>query len=361
MSPSDALAVRLPQAPAQPYSVLVRRLVLSLALIVAVALVAYLGRDGYKDAGAGDGVSLLDAFYYATVSVTTTGYGDITPVSDSARLINTLVVTPMRVIFLILLVGTTVEILAERSRAVLRLARWRRELQDHIIICGFGTKGRAALETLLSRGQEPVGVVVVDTDQRAVDEAVARGLAGLCASAERTAVLEEAGIRDARAVVVAPDRDDSAVLITLTARELNATATIVASVREEENVHLLRQSGANFVLTAAGTAGRMLGLATETPRLVEVLEDLLEVGHGLDLIEREVRPDEVGPLSGLRETGPVVAVLRGSERLRFDDPRAAELQTGDRVVCLCSNPDRASRRGAAPPAGVDGARRATPQ
>ena len=63
--------------------------------------------------------------------------------------------------------------------------------------------------------------------------------------------LNEAGVREASSVVVAVDRDDTAVLATLTARELNAKATIVASVREEENVHLLHQSGASSVITSS--------------------------------------------------------------------------------------------------------------
>ena len=95
-------------------------------------------------------------------------------------------------------------------------------------------------------------------------------------------------MRDAAAVIVAPDRDDSAVLITLTARELNPPARIVASVREAENAHLLEQGGADSVVVSSGAAGRLLGHAVHSPRVVQVLEDLLSVGEGLDIIEREV-------------------------------------------------------------------------
>ena len=49
--------------------------------------------------------------YYATVSLSTTGYGDITPVSPGARLVNILVVTPLRILFLLILIGTTLEAL----------------------------------------------------------------------------------------------------------------------------------------------------------------------------------------------------------------------------------------------------------
>jgi voltage-gated potassium channel len=138
-------------------------------------------------------------------------------------------------------------------------------------------------------------------------------------------------------VVVAPDRDDTAVLITLTARELNHRATIVASVRDAENVHLLEQGGANSVIVSSGAAGRLLGQAVRSPRIVRVLEDLLNVGEGIDIVEREVTPEQAGSLASYPSTAPVIAVVRHDEVMRFDDPRAAELVAGDRVVCLCSN------------------------
>lgn len=328
--------LELPRPAVAPAALIGRRLALATALVVLVALIAYVGRDGYVDAK-GDDVSFLDALYYATVSVTTTGYGDIRPESDAARLVTSLVVTPLRVLFLILLVGTTLELLAERTREALRIRHRRRFMQDHVIICGYGTKGRSAARTMLARGTRKEEIVVVDGDAEARADAQAHGFATVAGSATSTATLEQAGIRDAGAVVVAPNRDDTSVLITLTARELAPGATIVSAVREEENVHLLHQSGANSVITSSGAAGRLLGLATHTPRLVEVLEDLLSVGTGLDLVEREVRPDEVGPLKQLRGDEPVVAVVRDGKVLRFDDPDCAMLEPGDLLVRLRSH------------------------
>ena len=56
-------------------------------------------------------MSLLDASYQATVTATTTGYGDIAPISPAARAWTALAVTPRRILFLIVLVGTTLEVL----------------------------------------------------------------------------------------------------------------------------------------------------------------------------------------------------------------------------------------------------------
>lgn len=97
-------------------------------------------------------------------------------------------------------------------------------------------------------------------------------------------------------MIVAVDRGDSAVLTTLTAPELARHTAIIVAVREEENVHLLHQSDASSVITSSRAAGRLLGIATDTPGLAKVLEDLLSVGAGLDIVEREVGPQDAGPL-----------------------------------------------------------------
>lgn len=327
--------VRLPQRDVPPLAVLGKRLLFALGLITFVALVAWLGRDGYVDAK-GDDVSLLDAFYYSTVSVTTTGYGDIRPESDEARLISTIFITPARVLFLLLLVGTTVELLAGRSRDAVRVAFWRRRLKDHVVVCGYGSKGKSAVKTLLGKGVEREDIVVIDPRADACEAAEADGLALVRGNATTVSVLHDAGVHEARAIVVAADRDDTSVLITLTAREHNPRATIVAAAREDENVHLLHQSGATSVITSSAASGRLLGFATVEPKVVEVLEDIMSVGHGIDIGEREVHAHEIGEFEHLPIREPVIAVVRGGELLRFDDPEAARLKAGDRLVYLAA-------------------------
>jgi voltage-gated potassium channel len=333
----ESAPVELPGGEANPLGRIGQRVLFALGLVVFVAVVTYIGRDGYYDPEDPD-ISVLDAFYYSTVSITTTGYGDIRPVTDEARLVTTLLVTPARVLFLILLVGTTLEILAERTRFAYRLARWRRNLRDHTIVCGYGTKGRSAIRTLLAQGADPGRIAVIETDATARAEANAAGLAVVVGDASEQHVLEAADVANAVAVVVAVDRDDAAVLVTLTARELAPRATVVVAVREEENVHLLHQSGANSVITSSDAAGRLMGLATRTPEAVEVFEDLLTLGTGLDLVQRRVEPSDAGPIAALNASGPVLAVIRDGELIRYDDERAATVRAGDELVSVRSHP-----------------------
>ncbi|MGK5550516.1 potassium channel family protein [Actinomadura kijaniata] len=330
--------VQLPRRTTRPLRAVARRVAVATVLLFLVVLVVALDADGYRDSHDGK-VSLLDAFYYATVTVSTTGYGDITPVSPAARLINIVFITPVRVLFLIVLVGTTLEVLAERTREDWRVARWRSRVHDHIVVAGYGTKGRSAIRTLLSTGVDRASIVVVDPDPRMVADAAEAGFAGVLGDATRGDVLDRAGVRRARQVVVASARDDTAVLITLTARQLNPAAVIQAAVREAENVPLLRQSGADNVITSSEAAGRLLGMSASHPHVSAVLEDLLEQGSGLDLAEREVRPEEVGgPVTAVGQ--PAVAVVRDGVTLPYDHAACSALAPGDRLIVVRSTPPR---------------------
>lgn len=322
----------MPDTVESPVAALLRRLAIAVGALLAAALIVYFSPAGsYRD-GNGDGdVSFGDAVYYSTVSLSTTGYGDIVPVTAQARLITTVVITPLRLLFLIVFVGTTVELLTERSRQSFRIQRWRSHVRDHTVVVGYGTKGRAAVDTLLGDGVDPESIVVVDTDRRQLDAASAHGLVTVNGDATRAGVLRIAGVQQARALIVATNRDDTAVLVTLTARELAPKISIVASVRESENVHLLRQSGANSVIVSAETAGRLLGMATTTPKVVEVVEDLITPDAGFAISERPVEEDEVGG-SPRHLPDIVLGVVRDGTLHRVDAPVVDALERGDRLL-----------------------------
>ncbi|MFD0371009.1 potassium channel family protein [Streptomyces sp. NPDC127114] len=325
--------VRLPRRVVEkPLRQVGKRLLMALGVLVITVLIVYADREGYHD-NANETVDFLDCVYYATVTLSTTGYGDIVPYSDSARLANILLVTPLRVLFLIILVGTTLEVLTERTREEFRLNRWRATLREHTVIVGFGTKGRSAIQTLCATGLRKDHIVIVDPSSKVIEAANADGFVGVLGDATRSDVLLRAEVQRARQIVIATQRDDTAVLVTLTARQLNRGAKIVAAVREEENAPLLRQSGADAVITSASAAGRLLGLSVLSPSAGTVMEDLIQQGTGLDLVERPVTKAEAG--RSVRETDDlVVSVLRGHRLLGYDDPAASPLQLTDRVITI---------------------------
>lgn len=311
-----------------------KRLLVGLAMLLITAIGTLIEREGYNDSSDG-AVSVLDAFYYATVSITTTGYGDVVPVSDGARLFTTLVVTPARMVFLVLLVGTSVELITTASRSIIREGNWRRRVQNHVVICGFGVKGRSAYESL--REQRDVGerVVVIDPNEDELGAAARLGCVGIHGDASSNELLRAARVDRASVVIVTPSRDDAAVLITLSVRHMNPTVRIVAAARELENAPLIRRSGADVVLTTSGATGRMLGMAAIAPHYVQVVEELLEAGSGLDLVERTIDAEHAGTLTKHRREGElVVAVFRDDELVARNPTGDYELRAGDDVVSV---------------------------
>ncbi len=307
-----------------------RRVLYALAALFAAVFIVYLDRDGYSNS-TGKPLTLLDCFYYATVSLSTTGYGDIAPYTERARLVNILMITPLRVAFLIVLVGTTVETLTTASRQTLKIQNWRRKVRNHTVVVGYGTKGRTAVSAMIADGVKPAEIVVVDTEQSALELAKTAGLVTVRGDANRSDVLRLAGAQNASAVVVATNSDPTAVLVTLTARELAPNATIIASVREAENRHLLLQSGADSVVVSSETAGRLLGLATSKPTVVGMIEDLITPDSGVVIAEREVEEKEVGG-SPRHLSDVVLGVVRDGRLLRFDDAEMDALERSDRVL-----------------------------
>jgi voltage-gated potassium channel len=320
--------ILLPRRQAGPVRTMTRRLLLALATVAVMTSTVLLDRNGYTDNRDGH-VSVLDAAYYSGVSLSTTGYGDIVPVSRSARLVNLVVIMPLRVFFLALLVGTTFEVLTQRTRRQWRLNRWRSRLREHTVVIGYGNKGRAAIRALREAGEHDPQFVVVDTSASAAQEATGDGHAAIVGDATRAMILHRAGVEQAARVIVAADRDDTAALVTLSVRHLTSTATITVAVRAAENVPLLRRSGATSVITSSEAAGRLLGLAARSPAASEVIGDLLIQGDGLRLIDRSVRPEEIG--ASPRDCDDLIlAVVRDGELLRYD--QVDSLVADDRLV-----------------------------
>ncbi len=325
-----------PSRPGSPLAAVAKRILLAVGLLALSSTIVYLGRHGYRDtAHPGRPLSALGSVYYATVTLSTIGYGDIVPVTTEARLVNTVVITPMRLVFLIILVGTTLQVLTEQTRANWRISRWRSRVAGQTIVIGYGTKGRSAVRTLRESGAAAESIVVVDLLPEAIGDANAAGLVAVAGDATRREVLGHAEIGAARQVIIAVNRDDTAVLIALTARQLNSCITIAAAVREEENQDLLRLSGADQVVVSSGAAGQLLAISAVRPATGRVIVDLLGRGRGLDLVERPVAVAEVGRPARDAE-GMVIALARGDDLLPADHPEARRLAEGDRLVVVSS-------------------------
>lgn len=333
--------LHLPQRSA--WLTLLQRLGMALALILAITMLLWFTRDGLRDNAHPDRqLNLTTVFYFTIVSLTTLGYGDIAPVTDGARLLNAILLTPARILMLFLFVGTVYELtqLRARYREEYRMQQLRDRLNGHVIVCGYGVKGRAIVTELLAHGHQPQEIVVIDASEQEVGEAAAIGVVALRGDASSEALLRAAVVERAGYVLAAPNRDDACVLICLTVRSLAPEVWLVAAAREEENVKLLYRSGANLVVTPSVSGGRLMAASVRQRAVPRFLEDLLSFGQGVDAAERVVRPEEAGRT--VRDLPDLVGALvlgvaRGNQRYFYNQCADLPLAPGDVIVYLIAH------------------------
>ena len=319
------------RAPPRPWTQFGIRMAILFALLVFIVAFHWIERDSLKDNVDGN-ITFSDVIYFTMISATTTGYGDIVPVTERARLFDALIVTPIRIFFSLILAGTAYTFVIKQtwSRWLMRMIQ--KNLRDHILIAGFGVSNDRALEELLAGGVEAKRVVVIDSDQRAIDRASECGVAVLLGDASRDETLQAAHVERASAMLVSAGRDDSAILIVLTARKLAPNLKISVTIRVADNEDIARQAGADTVINPVSFAGLLLASSLEGPYRAEYLADLATSEGRVELRERVIEPDEVGRSRPEICTGQAVRLIRDGKAHAPGDPQFQRLAPGDRIL-----------------------------
>lgn len=301
------------------------------ALVFFVVLVHWLDRVGLKDTHDG-AISFLDVVYFTMISITTTGFGDIAPVSDRSRLIEAVIVTPIRFAVIFIFVGTAYQFLIRRSWEKWRMRRIQERLSGHIVVLGYGVSGSEAVSELIARGAKASDIVVVDPSETRLKSAEEIGCNVLEGDATRDETLAAVRIGEAQAILVSAGRDDTSILIVLTARHMARGVPITVVVRADDNELLARQAGADNVINPVRFTGLLLAGSAQGTHISNYLADLASVGGRVQLVERPAAAAEMGlPLSAI-ETGQGLRIYRKGRAYGFWELEAQTLQMGDIIV-----------------------------
>ena len=303
------------------------------ALIALAVLLFWLDRGGLKDHIDGH-VSFTDILYFAMITVTTVGYGDIVPVSESARLVDAFAVTPIRLFIWFIFLGTAYEFIIQRFVEDFRMNKLQKNLQGHVVFCGFGHSGLIAAQETVLKGLPPDRIVAIDSSEERVRLAAEAGFIGLRGDATSEDLLGKAALGKAKAAIVSTGRDDTTILVILTLRHLSPAVKILANIRNEENVKLARLSGANLVVSPPRIGGYLLANAVEAEHATPFLADLMSMEGQIVLTERKARPDEAGKT--MAQIAPDVAVQAhdGARSIPFAERGRYVVKEGDTLLVI---------------------------
>ncbi|HEX5271612.1 MAG TPA: potassium channel protein [Gemmataceae bacterium] len=313
-----------------------RRLIL---IVVIPTLLILAGTLGYHLL---EGWSLFDSLYFTVVTLTTIGYGDLTPKTDGGKLF-TMVLVLGGVFTLFYLAADSIRaVVSGEVRAHLgkqRMERTLAEMKDHLVVCGYGRMGKLVCRDFSAQG---VRFVVIDRDEEALADFALPGGAALHGDATSDEMLRAAGVERARALVTVAPSDADNLYVTMSARLLNDRLFIVARAETENARRMLERAGANRVVSPYVIGGSRVAQAVLRPTVVDFIDLATRTEH-FDLQIEETRLAAGSALVGhtlkdnqLRERFGVivVAIKKESGHMVYNPPGDARLEGGDILIAL---------------------------
>lgn len=304
--------------------------------------------------------SLSDAFFMTVITVSAVGYGEIQTLTDGGRVFASFMIAGGIVtlaIWFALITATLVELDLTQTLKRRRMMKRINDVDDHVILCGVGRTGLAAIKRFVARGTP---YVAIESDPAHLEDARQLDPDALVIVGDATDddSLMAAGIDRARGLIAALSADTDNAFVCLAARELNPDLTIVGRARAEESVSKLRKAGADRVVTPAATSGIQLASLVLRPD-VTLFVDTQAAGDSMGLLLEQASVSESSEVAGLTlaeakipaRTGLlVVAIQRGESGREGGDgfvynPAPEErVQPGDLLVVLGPPPKFAEFR-----------------
>ncbi|HYB43415.1 MAG TPA: potassium channel protein [Candidatus Methylomirabilis sp.] len=287
------------------------------------------------------GGTWMDALFMTVTTITTIGYGEVKPLDTWGRLF-TMILALVGIGSLFYTLGVVMEYLVSARLADpggrRKMERRIEGLRGHVIVAGLGRVGRQAAQELHQAG---TSFVIVDPSQTAMRHAEDNGYLWLTGDATDDGVLERAGIRHARGLIVTTANDATNMYIILSARVLNPDLYIVSRAVDDASVTKLARAGADRAISPYAIGGHRLAHLILSPAVVDFFETALRRGEealNIESVAVGVDTRAVGrtleALALRQATGAtVLAIMRDGTPL-VNPAGDTVLAAGDRLLAL---------------------------
>ncbi len=268
--------------------------------------------------------SWLDSFYWIVITLSTVGYGDITPSTPIMKII----VFPI-VLIGIVVFGSIAGIIVEEQQARLRGLKKSKQ-NNHVVVLGYNDASESAIQELKNRYDITLIDDVIDINPFMGEIHFIKG------NPKKEDVLMKANVGNAKYVIISLREDSDTILAILAVKNLS-DATIIVSISSIENIKRARAAGAHVVVTVDALAGRFLASAVFEENVVRFFEDVSTGREGYDIVEIKAR-EFVGKkvkdiLLENYEEGLLIAVVRNGE-MYIKPLLEMEIMDGDHLLFI---------------------------
>jgi len=260
---------------------------LVLHFIILIGIFGYMAIEGY---------TFMEALYMTTIAITTVGFSEVRPLSDSGRLFTVFLLITSWITFAWAIARITQFVITGEIYKYFKTRKNMKainQLNNHVILCGFGRNGQQAARTLKNHNMP---FVVIEKEEGSMEKALPffPELVYLVGDGTDDDLLKKAGIEKAVALITALPVDADNVFIVLSARGLNQKLHIISRASEESSYPKLRKAGADNVIMPDKIGGSHMATLVSKPDVIEFM-DFLSSEDGESVNMESVPYDQLPP------------------------------------------------------------------
>jgi len=218
--------------------------------------------------------TFFDAVYWSVITITTVGFGDISPITLPGRIATLfLVVGGLGVIAFFTSIVTTA--LQEKLQSIKedKAVGEANTMREFTIICGFGRMGQVLAEQLQSVKEK---FIIVDINEKQFQDKKFANYTTIKGDASSVSLLKDLGVvHRAKAVIALSDSDSVNLAIILTARSLSSSINIIARANRKKIEKKMYLAGANKVIPTTDITALVASEYVGQPVAFDAIDDIL--------------------------------------------------------------------------------------
>lgn len=305
--------------------------------IIALVVITIIGTAGYLLI---EGWSFLDSLFMTITTITTVGYDEVHPLSVNGRIFSSFLIVGGVGGALYTLTAIVAYVIEGEFGTTLGRRQMKNKiakLKNHFIICGYGRVGQEIANVFT---EERVPFVVIDNARDSIAKAEEDNRLYLFADAANDEALKEAGIEQARGLVVAVAGDAENTYITLSARQLQPDLFIEARSSGSEAEAKLKKAGADRIISPNSIGARRMAMLALRPSVVDFIDTVI-YRHGQELQMENIAINGDSSLAGLnveearhRTKATILAIIRKSGKLVANPSAEEKMEAGDTLIAM---------------------------
>ncbi|MEJ2163575.1 MAG: potassium channel family protein, partial [Robiginitalea sp.] len=232
----------------------------------------------------------VEALYMTVITVSTVGFKEVRPLSTEEQLFTVILITASIFIFAFAISVVTEYILSRNSLQVLKKKKVKQQidqLENHVIVCGFGRNGAQAVARLMAY-RKPF--VVIEKDREVIEKHEA-SILFVEGDANEDEVLNEAGVLRAKYLITTLPDDAANLFVVLSARQINKDLFIISRASQITSQKKLKLAGADKVIMPDKIGGDHMASLVVLPDLITFMDKLSLEGEDTTNLE-EVQIEE---------------------------------------------------------------------